>query len=112
MGVVLCAGLICSIVTILLCTPIDAFWNSFAGQLPDKEGFHCINVHLFFLLSGAINTILDFILLVVVRTKFESSNHLSVLINDRLKPIPMVWRLETTRHQKLILTSIFTLGLT
>lgn len=52
----------CIIVNIFQCVPVDAFWNTLAGQL----GGRCIDVHLYFLITGAINASSDFVLLALV----------------------------------------------
>ncbi|CAF9907800.1 hypothetical protein IMSHALPRED_006500 [Imshaugia aleurites] len=91
---VLCLGIALIPVTIWTCTPVDAFWTTLGGGLKSKSGGHCVNTQLFYLVSGAINTVTDFAL-------FALS-----------KPIPLVWKLRTSKLQKLILTFIFTVGLT
>lgn len=53
------------LVFIWQCTPISAFWTTYAGLLPD-HGSRCINVELFLLINGSINTATDFVLLVLV----------------------------------------------
>ncbi|KAL8824702.1 MAG: hypothetical protein Q9170_008072 [Blastenia crenularia] len=68
------------------------FWETLAGALPSKRGGRCINVQSYFLSAGAINTITDFVLLAL--------------------PIPILWHLRTGTRQKVLLTLIFTVGLT
>ena len=65
-------GSSCILTMILVCSPLGAFWNTLAGFLPGA-GNHCIHVHLFFMVSGSVNTILDFILLVLVCAIREAS---------------------------------------
>ncbi|KAI4139555.1 MAG: hypothetical protein L6R39_006225 [Caloplaca ligustica] len=82
----------CVLVSIFQCIPIYKFWETYAGTLAPQLGGRCIDVRLYFLLSGAINTFTDFALLAL--------------------PIPILWRLRTGKPQKLLLTAIFTVGLT
>ncbi|KAL6717422.1 hypothetical protein ACLMJK_005337 [Lecanora helva] len=79
-------------VDIFQCYPVDSFWNTLAGQNPRAQGGHCIDSFLYYMISGAVNTVEDFILLVL--------------------PIPMVWRLDASKNRKLVLTAIFLIGLT
>ena len=64
---------------IFQCQPIHRFWDFTPG--------HCIEVDHFFLSSGSLNCALDFAIF--------------------LLPQPLLWRLRTTKEQKLILTGIF-----
>ncbi|KAL9007474.1 MAG: hypothetical protein Q9173_007269, partial [Seirophora scorigena] len=82
----------CVFVTIFQCVPIRDFWDTFAGKLAPEGGGRCIDVQLYFIISGAINTFTDFALLAL--------------------PIPVLWRLKTGKPQKWLLTAIFTVGLT
>lgn len=82
----------CVTVSIFQCIPVHAFWDTLAGALAPKLGGRCINVETYFLIAGAINAATDFTLLAL--------------------PIPILWRLRTSQPQKLVLTGIFTMGLT
>ncbi|KAL8673436.1 MAG: hypothetical protein Q9168_002140 [Polycauliona sp. 1 TL-2023] len=67
-------------VTVFQCTPIHKFWDFNApGQC--RNGNHII------LVPGAINTVLDFIIIGL--------------------PLPLLWKLRTTRSQKSVLSGIF-----
>ncbi|KAL8954762.1 MAG: hypothetical protein Q9193_007097, partial [Seirophora villosa] len=78
-------------VTIFQCVPISDVWITWVGQNPERSG-HCIDVNLYFIISGVIHTFTDFALLAL--------------------PIPLLWRLKTGKPQKWLLTAIFTAGLT
>ncbi|KAL9068514.1 MAG: hypothetical protein Q9161_006163 [Pseudevernia consocians] len=80
------------LVFIWQCTPISAFWTTFAGQLPGKHSGRCIKVERFLIIIGSINAATDFALLVL--------------------PIPILWHLKTGTPQKLLLTFIFIMGMT
>ena len=100
----------CILASIFQCIPIHRFWETLAGALAPELGGRCINVQLYFIISGAINTSTDFALLALVGTmSFLKQKY--QLINDP-KPIPILWRLRTGTPQKLLLTGIFTVGLT
>ncbi|KAL8798381.1 MAG: hypothetical protein Q9182_006703 [Xanthomendoza sp. 2 TL-2023] len=64
-------------------TPIHSFWDI---GVPG----HCVNIDDFFIASGSVNVVLDFIIFIL--------------------PIPLLWRLRTSFNQKLILTAIFTVA--
>ncbi|KAI4244101.1 MAG: hypothetical protein L6R40_003085 [Gallowayella cf. fulva] len=81
----------CVFVSIFQCIPVHKFWETLGGELAPELGGRCINVRSYFVISGSINTITDFVLLAM--------------------PIPILWRLRTGRPQKLLLTGIFTVGL-
>ncbi|KAL8761651.1 MAG: hypothetical protein Q9184_002235 [Pyrenodesmia sp. 2 TL-2023] len=81
----------CVVTSVFQCVPIHAFWESFGGKLAPLLGGRCVDVRLYFLISGSIMTVTDFVLLAL--------------------PIPVVWRLRTGRSQKVLLTAIFTVGL-
>ncbi|KAM0794797.1 hypothetical protein BDR22DRAFT_670235 [Usnea florida] len=85
---VVCVTISCIFVSVFQCIPVHTFWDTFAGQL---KGGKCINVQLYFLITGIINAATDFALLAT--------------------PIPVLWRLKTSKLQKLVLTGIFTIGL-
>jgi len=73
-------GSTCVLVNMLACTPLSNFWTKYAGQLPGSEGGHCINIYLFFILSGAVNSVVDFVLLILVRvflTYLDSADEIS-----------------------------------
>lgn len=88
---VICLTIACVLVSVFQCVPIHAFWDTLAGQLAPELGGRCIDVELYFLISGSINAATDFVLLAL--------------------PIPILWRLRTSQPQKLVLTGIFTMGL-
>ncbi|KAJ5124406.1 uncharacterized protein N7515_008231, partial [Penicillium bovifimosum] len=73
----------CVIVSIAGCSPVSKFWDT---SLPG----HCINEVAFFRWNGVANVFLDLMVL--------------------LLPLPMIWRIKTTRRQKWLLTGIFLLG--
>lgn len=54
------------LVSVFQCIPIHKFWETFAGKLSPQLGGKCINVQLYFLISGGINTFTDFALLALV----------------------------------------------
>ena len=81
----------CILVSIFQCTPIHDFWDTLTSRLRSQLGGRCINVESYFLIAGGINTATQFIFLAL--------------------PIPILWRLKTTRSQKLLLTGIFGVGL-
>ncbi|KAF6231454.1 hypothetical protein HO173_010415 [Letharia columbiana] len=89
---VVCLGVSLFPVSIWTCTPIHDFWTTLGGGVKSRSGGRCVNTQLFYLVSGAINTVTDFALLAL--------------------PIPLLWRLRTGKLQKSILTVIFTVGLT
>ncbi|KAI4251343.1 MAG: hypothetical protein LQ352_004909 [Teloschistes flavicans] len=64
-------------------TPIHSFWDV---GVPG----HCINIDNFFIGSGSVNVVLDFIIFAM--------------------PIPLLWRLRTSFNQKLVLTLVFTVA--
>ena len=81
----------CLLVSVFQCAPIHAFWDTLNGRLSPQLGGRCINVVSYFLIAGGINTATNFIFLAL--------------------PIPVLWRLKTSRSQKLLLTAIFSIGL-
>ncbi|KAL8828860.1 MAG: hypothetical protein Q9170_006415, partial [Blastenia crenularia] len=82
-GVVTCYMISVDLVCLFQCTPVHAFWDTgVSGQ--------CVNIDRFFLASGSLNVILDFIIFAL--------------------PIPLLWRLRASFNQKLILTAIFTVA--
>lgn len=64
---VLVLAIVCILVNIFQCVPVDAFWNTLAGELSEKLGGRCIDIFAFFLAAGAINALSDFVLLALVR---------------------------------------------
>ncbi|KAL8996332.1 MAG: hypothetical protein Q9169_004132 [Polycauliona sp. 2 TL-2023] len=66
--------------TVFQCTPIDKFWHY------DAPG-HCRNGNHIILIPGAINTVLDFLIIGL--------------------PLPLLWKLRTTTSQKSVLSGIF-----
>ncbi|KAI4183026.1 MAG: hypothetical protein L6R41_005636 [Letrouitia leprolyta] len=80
------------LVSMFQCVPIHKFWETLAGELSHELGGRCIDVDTYFLVAGGINTVTDFALLAL--------------------PIPILWSLRTGTPQKLLLTAIFTVGLT
>ncbi|CAF9941740.1 hypothetical protein IMSHALPRED_002872 [Imshaugia aleurites] len=69
-----------SLLIIFQCHPISKFW------ILDGPG-HCINGLNNLIISGSINTLLDFMVVCL--------------------PVPLLWRLRTSTRQKSILTGIF-----
>ncbi|KAI4241099.1 MAG: hypothetical protein L6R40_004738 [Gallowayella cf. fulva] len=67
----------------MVSTPVHSFWDL---GVPG----HCVNIDQFFIASGSVNVVLDFIIFIL--------------------PIPLLWRLRTSLNQKLILTAIFTVA--
>lgn len=83
-GSLLVAFLIaCPIVAVAGCNPVSKYWDK------DKPG-SCINEVQFYRGNGIANIILDFVIFCL--------------------PVPMTLRLNTTKRQKAIITSIFILG--
>lgn len=76
-------SIIFSFGTIFGCWPVAKFW------IPELRG-SCINKMEFARWNSVSNMILDVLVLCL--------------------PCPMVWRMQTTRRQKIILTGIFLLG--
>lgn len=72
-------------ITIFQCRPVAAFWNR---AIRDAK---CINLPHFTITSGVLNLLTDVLILCL--------------------PIPMVWGLNTTKAQRVTLTSIFLLGI-
>ena len=60
----ICFGTVAVIVNIFPCTSIHDFWDFLGGYVPGPR--KCINVHTFYLAGNAVNTVLDFVLLVLV----------------------------------------------
>ncbi|OTB01439.1 hypothetical protein M426DRAFT_14464 [Hypoxylon sp. CI-4A] len=64
------------------CTPISSFW--------EQRMEHCINQHVFYIASAVINVVGDIAVLAL--------------------PLPVVWRLNTSRSKKWSLSFLFLLG--
>lgn len=80
---VLCFMLSIGFASIFECIPIRSFWVfSVHGR--------CVNVDRLFLAGGSVNVVLDFLILAL--------------------PIPILWRLRTTKGQKTVLTCIFSIA--
>lgn len=73
----------CVIVTLAGCRPFSAFWDL-------VQTGHCVNGPPFTRGNAIINMCLDVLVLCL--------------------PFPMLWRIHTTRRQKVILMSMFALG--
>ncbi|KAJ0106743.1 hypothetical protein J7T55_001267 [Diaporthe amygdali] len=74
----------CSITTIFQCTPIEYNWDT------TITSGHCINYGAFVLAAGALNIVTDFTLL--------------------LMPIPLIWRLHTSKQKKWQIILTFAMG--
>lgn len=102
-AVVLAFHVVGILTTVFQCVPIHMFWDVAERMASDRT--RCINVDVYFLVTGSINCFLDFFIVLIV-----SSVSLHSCYNPRLtysQPIPLLWRLRTTTFQKVILTSIF-----
>lgn len=97
----------CVVTSVFQCVPVHAFWESFGGKLAPLLGGRCIDVRLYFLISGSIMTVTDFALLALVWREYISGHGPANIV----QPIPILWRLRTGNRQKLLLTAIFTVGL-
>ncbi|KAI1798972.1 hypothetical protein F4811DRAFT_558304 [Daldinia bambusicola] len=73
-----------TVVSIFQCTPIEFAWDT------SIEGGFCINYGLLVLVAGVINVISDFVILAL--------------------PIPMILRLQVTKHKRIQLVFIFATG--
>ncbi|KAL8718843.1 MAG: hypothetical protein Q9225_004069 [Loekoesia sp. 1 TL-2023] len=82
-GLVTCYVVSVDLVCLFQCTPVHSFWDV------GVQG-NCVNIDRFFIASGSVNVVLDFIIFAL--------------------PIPLLWRLRTSFNQKLILTAIFTVA--
>ncbi|KAL4862831.1 hypothetical protein BDV12DRAFT_206977 [Aspergillus spectabilis] len=72
----------------LACVPTSYFWTQWVD--PTNGGKCRINLYLFYLWNGVANLLTDVIILCI--------------------PIPIVWRLQMHRSQKLAISGIFLLG--
>lgn len=77
---------ICVTISIFGCQPVSYFWDK---HQPGSG--HCIQEVQFFRFNGITNMLLDVMVL--------------------LLPIPMVWKLNLERQQKIAVTGMFLLGL-
>ena len=69
--------------TAFLCSPVSYYWDkSIDGK--------CLNEELYIQLTGGGNMVIDVFILIL--------------------PMPMVWKLQVSRPQKLVLSGIFALG--
>ena len=77
----------CVIASIAGCEPPSYLWDRFRD--PNTPG-GCFDEVAFFRWNGLANMLLDILMLVL--------------------PLPMVWRMRTSRRQKFLLTGIFLIG--
>lgn len=68
LGFVTALSVACVFASMFQCVPIEKFWQTLGGVLVPQLGGRCINVRLYFLISGSINTVTDFALLAMVCT--------------------------------------------
>ena len=80
---VICWYISIQITAIVQCLPIHYYWHR-TGQ------GHCIEHNKFYIALAALNLMTDVLILVV--------------------PIPLVWRLNTSRTKKIGLSVVFSLG--
>ena len=64
-----CITLSCIIVSAFQCIPVHSFWDTLAGLYP---GGKCINVRLYFFITGVIITATDFALLALVSHEHDA----------------------------------------
>ncbi|KAI9830325.1 MAG: hypothetical protein M1838_005815, partial [Thelocarpon superellum] len=83
LALLVCAWLALSIPAIFVCTPISFYWNK------EQDGT-CINEYRLIMCGGALTLLTDFLVLVM--------------------PMPLVWRLQVSRKQRVALSLIFMLG--
>lgn len=76
--------------TVFQCWPIDVLWRLEGGLFSGHPAGHCIDLVASLTGLAVINTVLNTALLVL--------------------PMPMVWKLHTSRKHKIALTLIFALG--
>ena len=82
--IIFCQWLSLTLAVIFQCRPISAFWNR------NVQGAECIDLDLFGKVTGVLNLATDVLILCL--------------------PVPIVWGLNTTKPQKVILTGMFLLG--
>ena len=80
---VACYSATAAIATLLSCLPIEANWDL---TVPDT----CVDAHLEIVILGSINVLTDVVVLCL--------------------PMPLVWRLQTSRIRKLQVSGLFLLG--
>ncbi|KAI9887433.1 MAG: hypothetical protein M1823_000770 [Watsoniomyces obsoletus] len=80
---VVCLGVSTFLAVLMSCMPIRYF-------TPDPSNPHCINLAALLMSVTALNFVTDVVILVL--------------------PMPQVWRLQTTRQRKVVLTIVFCLG--
>ena len=78
-----CLTLSCALVSVFMCTPIHDFWDTKAGTSP---GAKCINVSMYFIISGGINAGSDFVLLAMV----TFTRHSEIVFADQLLANPSI----------------------
>jgi hypothetical protein len=83
-GVCLAWGVESSLVGILSCLPVNAFWDS------SIKNAHCINTNAFFIANSTPNVFIDIIILVL--------------------PVRKVFALKMVKRQKIVVTGMFSLG--
>ncbi|CAD6575386.1 MAG: hypothetical protein ASARMPREDX12_007248 [Alectoria sarmentosa] len=71
---------------IFQCRPIHYAWD----RVDERIQGHCLDTYGFFMSSGSVDVSLNFLIFVL--------------------PIPLLWRLRTTRKQQIVLTALFTLA--
>lgn len=86
--------------------PVNYAWDRVD---PNVKGT-CIDVTNFFVASGSINVVLNFVVFVLVSE--PNYEPLSPKPTDHWikQPLPLLWRLRTTVRQQIILTAIFMLA--
>ena len=77
-------------------TPIHRFWDL-------TQPGHCVSGDNILLVPGAINCVLDFLIIILVGSTSQSETR---ALTDS-KPLPLLWRLRTSVPQKGVLTGIF-----
>ncbi|KAI4175051.1 MAG: hypothetical protein LQ348_006252 [Seirophora lacunosa] len=95
-------------VTIFQCVPIRDVWDTWVGQIEGRG--RCIDIQLYFIISGVIHVFTDFALLALVPWLRIMELEMNSTANIT-QPIPLLWRLKTGKPQKWLLTAIFTVGL-
>lgn len=70
--------------TIFQCSPIAYSWNK------TVVGGHCINVHVMWIVQDILFLVLDLYVVVL--------------------PLPMIWKLQVTRPEKIAISGMFLLG--
>lgn len=83
--------------------PIHYTWD----RVDESISGHCFDVDKFFVGSGSVNVVLNFIVFILVGSMCHLGDR-RMLIQSQ--PIPLLWRLRTTVRQQIVLTAIFTLA--